>query len=171
MSAIISTCGQYRYRLDRIVDHEQETQPGPAAIRSTIAFFGVNPSTADAEAEDATTRRWIHFARVNGASRYIAGNVFAYRSTDIKKLRVVRDPVGPDNRNQLAIIMAEADILVPCWGAREKVVKSMHYYFDRTLDLMFASGKPVKVFGFTKNGDPLHPLMLSNDNPLQEWKR
>ena len=40
-SAIISHCGKYRYRLDRTV-----SDSGPV-----YAFFGVNPSTADASVE------------------------------------------------------------------------------------------------------------------------
>ena len=38
MNAVISNCGMYRYRLDRTV-----SDSGPV-----YAFFGVNPSTADA---------------------------------------------------------------------------------------------------------------------------
>ena len=47
--AVISLCGKYRYRLER----HWSPLAGP-----TWAFFGVNPSTADADKEDATTRKW-----------------------------------------------------------------------------------------------------------------
>jgi hypothetical protein len=45
MSAIISMCGQYRYRLERVL----------AEHGIVVAYFGVNPSTAGAEVEDQTT--------------------------------------------------------------------------------------------------------------------
>jgi len=74
MSAIISPCGKFRYRLERDVQPEGKV----------FAFFGVNPSTADASLDDATVRKWIGFSKVNGARRFVVGNVFAYRSTDVK---------------------------------------------------------------------------------------
>ena len=73
MSAVISPCGQYRYRPERDVPMDG----------LTFAFFGVNPSTADATLDDATVRKWIGFTKVNGGRRLIVGNVFAVRSTDV----------------------------------------------------------------------------------------
>ena len=49
MSAVISDCGAYRYRLDRDVD--------PLLGGPVYAFFGVNPSTADADIDVATVRK------------------------------------------------------------------------------------------------------------------
>jgi hypothetical protein len=37
-------------------------------------------------------------------------------------------------------------------------------------DQIFASGKPVKIFGLTKGGDPLHPLFLGYETPLVPWR-
>ena len=74
-SAIISHCGTYRYRLDRMV-----SDSGPV-----YAFFGVNPSTADASVDDATVRKWRGFVQRWGGSRFIVGNVFAYRATGIAR--------------------------------------------------------------------------------------
>ena len=83
-SAIISHCGKYRYRLDRMV-----SDSGPV-----YAFFGVNPSTADASVDDATVRKWRGFVQRWGGSRFIVGNVFAYRATDVKELATAVDPFG-----------------------------------------------------------------------------
>lgn len=162
MSAVISACGLFRYRLDREVS---------LLGGNVIAFFGVNPSTAGATAEDQTTRKWRGFAERAGAARYIAGNAFALRSTDVGGLSLAPDPVGPENDRHLAEIMAEADILVPCWGARAKLPPALQPHLDRLTDLLFASGKPVRVLGLTTAGDPLHPLTLSYDRPLVAWAR
>ena len=83
-SAIISHCGKYRYRLDRMV-----SDSGPV-----YAFFGVNPSTADASVDDATVRKWRGFVQRWGGSRFIVGNVFAYRATDVNELATAVDPFG-----------------------------------------------------------------------------
>lgn len=156
MSAILSPCGAYRYQLSRDVGMD-----GPV-----FAFFGVNPSTADATADDATVRKWTGFVKRWGGSRFIVGNVFAYRSTDVKALRNVPHPVGPENFAHLERIAADADVLVPCWGDRGKVPPSLRHHFDKTLAFLRAQGKPVRVFGFAKGGDPLHPLMLGYDTAL-----
>jgi hypothetical protein len=156
MSAIISPCKQYRYRLDRVVG-----MTGPV-----YAFFGVNPSTADANLDDATVRKWIGFSKSWGASRYIVGNVFAYRSTDVRELAVVSDPLGPDIRAHIADIINEADILVPCWGNTAKVPPALKPFFAVLMDELILSGKPVMHFGLTKSGDPKHPLMLAYTTPL-----
>lgn len=83
--AILSPCGTWRYRLDRVVADEG----------IVFAYFGVNPSTADADAEDQTTKKWWGFASRNGGRKYIAGNPFAYRTTDVRGLATAADPVGP----------------------------------------------------------------------------
>lgn len=160
MSAIISPCGLYRYRLERIV-----AMTGPV-----YAFFGINPSTADAREDDATVRKWIGFCKRWGASRFLVGNVFAYRATDVKTLATVDDPYGDDIGDHITDIISEADILVPCWGNTSKVPPKLQEAFDVLLDALMSSGKPVHCFGLTKVGDPMHPLMLGYDTPLQPWK-
>lgn len=156
MSAIISACGQFRTRLER------DVQMGGIVV----ALFGVNPSTADASKNDATIRKDIGFAKVNGWRRIIKGNVFSYRATDVRALRTAPDPVGPDNAEHLRQIIADADMLVPCWGSRAKVPRELHRHIDALRDLLLASGKPVMAFGFAASGDPLHPLMLPYDTRL-----
>lgn len=158
MSAVLSLCRSYRYRLERDVAME-----GPV-----FAFFGVNPSTAHETLDDATVRKWRGFVQRWGGSRFIVGNVFAYRSTDVKALRTVQQPVGPENFAHLERIVADADVLVPCWGDRTKVPRTLHHHIDKTLAFLLAQGKPVRTFGLTKGGDPLHPLMLGYDTVLKD---
>lgn len=158
-SAVISECGTWRYRLDRDVQ--------PEGI--VFAFFGVNGSTATGDEEDQTTMKWRGFTERNGGRRYIAGNPFAFRATDVRELARAADPVGPENSRYLDEIIAEADVLVPCWGNRSKVPERLRHHFDSLRERLFASGKPIKIFGFTASGDPKHPLMLGYSTPLVEW--
>ena len=168
MSAIISPCGLYRYRLERILDVPLD-DGGHEFRGKVIAFFGVNPSTADAGMDDATVRKWIGFCERWGAQRFIVGNVFAYRSTDVKALATVEDAFGPDIGDHTTAIISEADVLVPCWGNTDKVPPKLRFAFDVLLDALLSSGKPVRHFGLTKSGDPKHPLMLGYDTPLQPF--
>ncbi|KVO11738.1 DUF1643 domain-containing protein [Burkholderia ubonensis] len=161
MSAVISTCGMYRYRLEREVALD-----GPA-----YAFIGINPSTADACVDDATVRKWIGFVTRWGGRRFIVGNVFAYRATDVRALASAVDPVGPKNDGYLAEIFRDADIIVPCWGARSKLTPELLPRLDMICRLLSGATKSVMTFGFTASGDPKHPLMLGYDTALQPWRQ
>jgi hypothetical protein len=162
VSAILSTCGTYRYRLERAIEN--------APLPRCVAYIGVNPSTADATLDDATVRRWRGFTTRYRGSRFVVGNLFAYRATDVRELAAARDPVGPENDEHLRGIIEQADIVVPCWGPRGKVPRTLRYRYDEVESLLRACGKPVKAFGFSKGGDPLHPLMLANSTPFVDWK-
>ncbi|RZS80608.1 DUF1643 domain-containing protein [Pigmentiphaga kullae] len=161
MSAIISPCGLYRYRLERDVGMD-----GPV-----YAFFGINPSTADAREDDATVRKWTGFVKAWGGSRFVVGNVWPLRATDVRLLaRSTRWlDIYRENQRHILAMAVEADILVPCWGDRAKVPRSMHNEIDELLSLLLGTRKPVMHFGLTKSGDPKHPLMLAYSTPLTPW--
>lgn len=128
-SATISPCGLYRYRLSRDIEPAvlgALSQGGPLHGK-TVAFFGVNPSTADATLNDATVRKWMGFCARWGAPRFIVGNVFAFRATDVQALATVDDPFGPDIGDRITDIINEADILVPCWGNASKVPPKLQF--------------------------------------------
>lgn len=158
-SAVLSPCGRYRYRLDR------EIQPEGIVI----AYFGINPSTADASIDDHTVRKWRGFTRGFGGRRFIVGNVFSFRATDVKALATCEAPIGPEHEQYIGQIIKDADVLVPCWGGMTKVPRELRSAFERLLQQLLDSGKPVKHFGFTASGDPKHPLMLGYDTPLDMW--
>lgn len=159
-AAVISLCGQYRHCLTRDV--------GPG--RLVAAFFGVNPSYANAEKDDPTAKKWIGFSVRNDIGRFLAGNPFDYVATDVRKLATCAQPISPENARYIDWIIEQADVLIPCWGDRNKVPRGLRHHLDALRDRLFASKKPVKVFGFTKSGDPMHPLMLGYDTKLIEWK-
>jgi hypothetical protein len=175
MNAVISPCGLYRYRLERgpfIQPLQEPADYGVPELRGkVIGFFGVNPSTADASIDDRTVKKWIGFCRRWGAQRFIVGNVFAYRSTDVNVLATVDDPFGDEIGDHTTDIINEADILVPCWGVISKVPPKLQFAFDVMLDALVSSGKPVLHFGLTKGGDPRHPLMLAYRTSLVPFER
>jgi hypothetical protein len=158
MSAVVSPCGLYRFRLDRSVGMEG----------AVYAFFGINPSTADAHQDDPTVRKWIGFVKTWGGSRFIVGNVSPIRATDVRELNFRNAPelIAAENQQHIDQIISEADFLVPCWGRRQKVPKLMHPEIDHLLAHLLRSGKPVFTFGLTAGGDPMHPLMLAYSTQL-----
>ena len=159
-SAILSPCGLHRVRLERDIQL--------AGI--VVALIGVNPSTADATVNDATIRKDMGFGLRLGWRKIIKGNVFSYRATDVRELVKVADHKHGDNAMHLRQICADADIVVPCWGRRDKLPAYLRSYLEPTLHLLRSSGKPLFTFGFTASGDPLHTLMLGYDTPLTRWE-
>lgn len=160
--AIISPDGVYRYRLDRAVGDGQ-SEP------LVFGYFGVNGSTATAEHNDQTVKKWIGFTERNGGSRFVVGNAFAYRARDVAALAEAADPIGPENDMHLYDIMTEVDILVPCWGARGKLPPRLRPRLDLMRNLIFTFKKPILIFGLTASGDPAHPQMLGYETVLREW--
>ncbi|OYX08820.1 MAG: hypothetical protein B7Z08_07520 [Sphingomonadales bacterium 32-68-7] len=130
----------------------------------------VNPSTADAERDDATIRRVIGFGKTLGWSRVIVGNVFAYRATDIRELANAADPVGPENPAHLGEILDQADVAIVAWGTLGKLPRSLRLEWRNVAEIAATFAVPLKCFGTTKDGHPRHPLVLKKDLGLVEWR-
>lgn len=161
-AAVLSDCGTYRYRLDR---------EWGSGVGTLYGFVGVNPSTADADQEDATTRKWEGFVKRWGGDGYTVVNLFAYRATDVRELGRVDDPFGPLNGHYLRDMLAQVDVVVPCWGDVAKVPRQHHGHVAYTLAwIRAAAGKPVKHLGLTKGGSPRHPLMLPYSTQLEDFR-
>ena len=160
MTAVISSCGSYRYRLERNIGLY-----GP-----TAAVIMVNPSTADADSDDATIRRVVGFCKRFGWSRLIVGNVFAFRATEIGNLSLSINPVGPDNAAHLRSILMEADLVVVAWGRLGKLPPALRQEWRNVAALAEALCVGLKCLGITKDGQPKHPLMLNYSSELVDWR-
>lgn len=131
--------------------------------RGAILFVLLNPSTADENKNDPTIRRCIDFSKLWGFRSMMIGELFAIRSIDPHVLLRHHDPVGPSNDHFLQIMAQEADLVVCAWGNWGKV---------RGRSVMVAEllkeFKP-KMFGLTKEGEPLHPLYQAKKNVLVDF--
>lgn len=158
-SAIISDCGQYRYRLERQCIGGGQT---------TIIM--VNPSTADATENDATIRKLMGFGNRYEWGRIVVGNLFAFRATDVRELKNVRDPVGPDNDGHLLDMLREADRVVVAWGPVAKQPHALRARYRRIREMASMVSRPLMSIGApAKDGHPCHPLMLPYALQLQPW--
>lgn len=159
-SAAISPCGLYRYELRRVWDLSL-----PPAV-----FLMLNPSTADAEKDDATIRKCIGFAKRWGRGRLIVVNLFAFRSKDPKILSQYHAPLGPDNwkwiRAAADACAGHAVPLVLAWGGG--VPKALRNHIPDVLGQL-GSGFEMACLGTTKAGHPRHPLMLAYATRLGPW--
>jgi hypothetical protein len=157
-SAIISPCGLYRYVLSR---------DGPG--EGTTMVVMVNPSTADAEQDDATIRKLRGFGVRNRWGRIVVGNLFAYRATDVRQLATAADPIGPENDLWLRAQMMRSQRLVVAWGPVTKVPKHLRDRWRTVIQRTPHWLEPHCIGEPAKCGHPKHPLMLPYDSPLLRW--
>src|SRR5579885_902200 len=105
--ATFSEDRRYRYTLTRVWGDQAGER---------CAFILLNPSTADAEKDDPTIRRCISYARRWGFAGLEILNLFAWRSTDPRALRMVPDPVGPMNLANIVAVTRSTPRIVCGWG-------------------------------------------------------
>lgn len=157
--AVLSSCGTYRYLLTRPCE---EVHPD----RGTALFLMLNPSTADAHADDPTIRRCRGFARGWGCNGMTVANLFALRSTDPAALLAHGDPIGPDNDAWLRRLAREYGDVVCAWGAHS-MAKARG---GQVATIMQSAGARLWCLGTTKHGYPRHPLYVRSDQQLVEWQ-
>lgn len=156
MSAIISSCGRYRYVLTRhIPQHVNFNAP------TKVLFIMLNPSTADDKLDDPTIRRCISFAQRERATEMTVVNLFALRATDPKELSIHPNPVGPLNDHYLREQMREHEgsLIIAAWGANK-------FAYDRAYKVRSMFEDRLWCLGQTKSGAPKHPLYLPGDSKL-----
>jgi hypothetical protein len=155
-SAVISTCGRYRYRLDRTWD----------AALPVATFIMLNPSTADATVDDPTIRRCLGYAHAWGCGALTVVNLYAWRATKPADLWNAADPVGPGNDAYLTAAAQSATTsfgrLVAAWGA--------HADPWRIAEVLALPGMDrLTALALTKGGQPRHPLYLRASLTPQPW--
>lgn len=146
--AELSSDGIYRYALTR------EWEDGRC-----VAWLMFNPSTADAEQDDATIRKCVGFSKRWGYGRMVVVNLYAVRSRDPKTVARIADPVGPLNNYWIAESLKESRELVCAWGCAQHMSK----IGERINEVMFlARGckTPIVCLGQRRDSHPRHPLML-----------
>lgn len=151
-----SACGLFRYDLVRLWD---DTRP-------TFLIIMLNPSTADADKTDPTTTKCLHYANIQNCGRYVAVNLFGFRSPKPSVMKKATDPVGPDNdhwiESHLLIVKKYGGVVIVAWGNDGKHMNRDAAMMDM-LDRMEI--KPL-CFGVNQNGTPKHPTYLAKNLEL-----
>lgn len=151
--AVISPCGTYRYLLRRTWDAKQ-----PRAL-----FVMLNPSTADAEIDDATIRSCIRLSRGLGFGSFEVVNIFAFRATDPEDMAKADDPIGPDNERIVIGAINRCDTVICAWGAHPMAARKSTFLLGH-----IRSRRPAAYcLGKTKAGAPKHPLYIKSGTPLE----
>lgn len=165
--AKVSFCGRYRYTLGRRWHEDKLFSSVRGAPPVPITFVMLNPSTADAHADDPTIRRCISFAKREGFEWLRVINLFAGRATNPANLFQMEDPMGPDNLKQWQTTFDLYDRIggeiVCAWGANPKASEQARLFIDA------AGSRQMHCLGVTKDGSPRHPLYIKSDFPLQPF--
>lgn len=132
----------------------------------------LNPSIANAVADDATIRRCRGFSTSFGADCFVVINLFAFCATDPKDLRGVADPVGPENDSawRLALDTRVGPVIVG-WGALSPGWLSAlaRPRVAALVKLAEHMAIPLLCLGTCANGQPMHPLFVSASRALYRW--
>ena len=150
--ATFSKCGNYRYELSRIWDEDK-----PYAL-----FVALNPSTADDQHDDPTTRRCTDFARswkAFGGMRLV--NLFAFRATLPEDLMAAKDPVGRANNRWIRRLSGEAGLVIAAWGNHG----SYRSRSEAVRDML----PQAHCLRLNASGEPAHPLYLPKTLKPRRW--
>lgn len=164
-TAHISSDGKYRYSLER------DWSGCRRYSCPYMLFIGINPSTADAEADDATIRKCRGFAKLAGFERFFMGNLYAYRTTDWKKLLSLsqdeREGILADRT--LFNLASRSKMVVAAWGNlydKDGLCMERAAFVESEL----RKKGPLYVLGLTREGYPVHPSRFRYGPPVL-WKK
>lgn len=157
-SAVFDESKRYRYSLKIEWDNK----------KGKVVFIMLNPSIADENEDDPTTKRCIYFAKKFGYGLLEIVNLFAYISTDYNRLKDIEkhEAIGRENQKYIDLALKSADKIIAAWGENATIHKR-----HRDIDELFA-GHDIDCLGsLTKTGHPRHPLYLSKNTELKPYKR
>jgi hypothetical protein len=107
----------------------------------------------------------VGFSSRLGYGGYSLFNVMAIRLTNPKDLLRCDDPYGAENTPEnIARWCRETstDAPIVAWGA-------IHRKFRTRAERVAKALSNARCFGYTKDGDPRHPLMLAYSTPIEEF--
>ncbi|MEL6347196.1 MAG: DUF1643 domain-containing protein [Myxococcota bacterium] len=154
----------WRYRLWR------QWGDGP-----TIAWIGLNPSTADAAHNDPTIRRCIGFSRDWGYGGLQVVNLFAFCAT--KPPDLWRQPpkvrAGPGWAAAFWAAIRRSDRVVCCWGSFHRAPAADRRQAEAraatVVQRLRKRGVPLVHLGLTRTGQPRHPLYRPASQKAIPW--
>jgi hypothetical protein len=143
--AVFSPCHKYRLVLWRKWRPE----------KPSVMFIGINPSTADAQTDDATIRRVISFAQSWGYGGLYMLNLFTCISTDPAEIKKINNPSW------------QAD-----WAFRtyRGMVEKVIFAWGNNKAASERAKEVIKIFpeayvlGLNKDGSPKHPSLFAEVN-------
>jgi hypothetical protein len=125
----------------------------------------LNPSTATEIQNDPTVERCERRAKALGYGAFKVCNIFAYRSTDPKIMRLQKDPIGPENDKIIIKSANWSNNIICAWGTN-----GSHLNRGKKIEeLLRAKNFTLTHLGLSKDGHPKHPLYISYSVSPENW--
>ena len=140
---------KHRYSLKRIWDKDK-----PKAL-----FIMLNPSLADNYQDDPTIRRLIKFAKLYGYGGFYVGNLFSYITPYPKDLVDKNLSFCNKNLKEIRKMIALSKEVIYGWGNS----------FEEP-DWLKKNVTKHKCFVKNKKKTPKHPLYITNNNKLVDYR-
>lgn len=156
--AAFSPCRNYRYLLTRRWGH------GP-----TVCWVMLNPSTASAFADDATSSRVMGFTKSLGDyGGCVIVNLYSLRSTDPKALwtRTEAERIGPLGDQFITEQAVGRSHVIAAWGSHG----ARNGRGNQVADQLAEAGVTLHCLGTTANGQPRHPLYVPSSTPFRPYQ-
>lgn len=157
-SAIFDVTRKYRYTLKRVWDES----------KGKVVYIMLNPSFADDDEDDPTTKRCINFTKKFGYGSLEIVNLFAYITSNPDNLKHLnkQEAIGKENENHIIPALNNADKIIAAWG-ENSTIHGRHMEIEELI-----AGYDIDSLGPPcKNGQPRHPLYLSSAIELVPYKR
>jgi len=157
--ALLDKTGTYRYALWR--EWDGELPP--------VLWVMLNPSTADADVDDATIRKCVTLSKQFGYGCLAVANLFSFRATDPKNLHEFckqGDPIGPHTDSFLSEMNIPGLDVICAWGSN--IPKQFSDRPRQVLDLLVKAN--TFALRLSKDGHPWHPLYLPSSIKPMPWK-
>ena len=155
LTAIFSSCYSFRYSLTRIWDHGG----------SKLLYILLNPSKATEKLSDPTLARCQTRALLLGYKQFRICNLFAFRSTSPKLLKITPHIKGSHNDKIIRKSILWADSIICSWGS----LGTFQNRSSEVLKLLKKSNKSLYHLGLTKNRQPKHLLYISFNVSPKKW--
>ncbi|RBY89172.1 DUF1643 domain-containing protein [Blastococcus sp. TBT05-19] len=154
---------RYLYSPDLVFRYAFGRWWGEEDLASTVVWVLLNPATGDTEKRRRPTLdRCIGRSRELGATGLLIVNLFAFRHTDPRSIRMAADPVGPAGDDALRILTGAGASTVAAWGSHGS-------WRGRSVQVAPLLLEPM-CLGTTAGGEPRHPLYVRADAPLVPWR-
>ncbi len=126
--------------------------------KNKILYIMLNPSLADDKNDDPTIRRLINFSKKFNYGGFLVGNIYSTISPNPKEVDI-SDGISDKNLVELLKLINQVDEIVYAWGNNA-------YEPEFLKDLV---SNP-KCFGKNLDGSPKHPLYLSKNIQLIQYR-
>lgn len=127
-----------------------------------LVVIGVNPSTANEKAPDATMRKVMGFAEYNGFDSFIMANLYPQRTTDPNALHDCQIlPISWKNRFAIKKELdgiGRSPTILAAWGNLITKRSYLNLCLRGIVEILAPLNPSWKCIRISKAGHPVHPL-------------